>query len=118
MFIACHLNKKCLGLVIFSNLTTGVLNVVLLFCLIFFFSCCKVSIHSIWLGNNITPLREEEWGEDEEDENDVPAPSSPPTSPINTRCLIFSFLSFDLAISFYLFMLSSINWLYKLDTGK
>ncbi|NWI87724.1 HD protein, partial [Pitta sordida] len=27
----------------------------------------------------------EEWGEDEEDENDVPAPSSPPTSPINTR---------------------------------
>ncbi|XP_030915927.1 huntingtin, partial [Geospiza fortis] len=45
----------------------------------------QVSIHSIWLGNNITPLREEEWGEDEEDENDVPAPSSPPTSPINTR---------------------------------
>ncbi|XP_035754526.1 LOW QUALITY PROTEIN: huntingtin [Egretta garzetta] len=45
----------------------------------------QVSIHSIWLGNNITPLREEEWGEDEEDENDVPAPSTPPTSPINTR---------------------------------
>ncbi|XP_041258434.1 huntingtin isoform X3 [Onychostruthus taczanowskii] len=45
----------------------------------------QVSIHSIWLGNNITPLREEEWGEDEEDENDVPAPSSPPISPINTR---------------------------------
>ncbi|NXG43244.1 HD protein, partial [Psilopogon haemacephalus] len=45
----------------------------------------QVSIHSIWLGNNITPLREEEWGEDEEDENDTPAPSSPPTSPINTR---------------------------------
>ncbi|NWJ09418.1 HD protein, partial [Crypturellus undulatus] len=45
----------------------------------------QVSIHSIWLGNNITPLREEEWGEDEEDENDMPAPSSPPTSPINTR---------------------------------
>ncbi|NXM50968.1 HD protein, partial [Gymnorhina tibicen] len=45
----------------------------------------QVSIHSIWLGNNITPLREEEWGEDEEDENDVPAPASPPTSPINTR---------------------------------
>lgn len=45
----------------------------------------QVSIHSIWLGNNITPLREEEWGEDEEDENDVPVPSSPPTSPINTR---------------------------------
>lgn len=57
--------------------------------LFFFFLCYKVSIHSIWLGNNITPLREEEWGEDEEDENDVPAPSSPPTSPINTRCLIF-----------------------------
>lgn len=61
-----------------------------------FFAICfslvcvfKVSIHSIWLGNNITPLREEEWGEDEEDENDVPAPSSPPTSPINTRYLIF-----------------------------
>ncbi|NXV73778.1 HD protein, partial [Atlantisia rogersi] len=45
----------------------------------------QVSIHSIWLGNNITPLREEEWGEDEEDENDIPAPSSPPTSPVNTR---------------------------------
>ncbi|NXS73560.1 HD protein, partial [Pandion haliaetus] len=45
----------------------------------------QVSIHSIWLGNNITPLREEEWGEDEEDENDLLAPSSPPTSPINTR---------------------------------
>ncbi|NXI61646.1 HD protein, partial [Anseranas semipalmata] len=45
----------------------------------------QVSIHSIWLGNNITPLREEEWGEDEEDENDIPASSSPPTSPINTR---------------------------------
>ncbi|NXA45673.1 HD protein, partial [Nothocercus julius] len=45
----------------------------------------QVSIHSIWLGNNITPLREEEWGEDEEDENDVPAPPSPPTSPVNTR---------------------------------
>ncbi|KAM9193704.1 huntingtin [Mergus octosetaceus] len=45
----------------------------------------QVSIHSVWLGNNITPLREEEWGEDEEDENDIPAPSSPPTSPINTR---------------------------------
>lgn len=58
--------------------------------------CCKVSIHSIWLGNNITPLREEEWGEDEEDENDVPAPSSPPTSPVNTRYLILlSVLSFE-----------------------
>ncbi|XP_043918860.1 huntingtin isoform X2 [Protopterus annectens] len=45
----------------------------------------QVSIHSVWLGNNITPLREEEWGEDEEDENDVPAPVSPPTSPINSR---------------------------------
>ncbi|XP_065454357.1 huntingtin isoform X2 [Chrysemys picta bellii] len=45
----------------------------------------QVSIHSVWLGNNITPLREEEWDEDEEDENDMPAPSSPPTSPINSR---------------------------------
>uniref|UniRef100_A0A4W3JTK9 Huntingtin n=1 Tax=Callorhinchus milii TaxID=7868 RepID=A0A4W3JTK9_CALMI len=45
----------------------------------------QVSIHSIWLGNNITPLREEEWDEDEEDETDVPVPSSPPTSPINSR---------------------------------
>ncbi|XP_030206419.1 huntingtin isoform X4 [Gadus morhua] len=45
----------------------------------------QVSIHSVWLGNNITPLREEEWGEDEEDETDTPAPSSPPTSPINSR---------------------------------
>lgn len=45
----------------------------------------QVSIHSVWLGNNITPLREEEWGEDEEDEADAPAPTSPPTSPINSR---------------------------------
>ncbi|XP_049337158.1 huntingtin isoform X6 [Astyanax mexicanus] len=45
----------------------------------------QVSIHSVWLGNNITPLREEEWGEDEEDETDAPAPTSPPTSPINSR---------------------------------
>ncbi|XP_035993085.1 huntingtin isoform X2 [Fundulus heteroclitus] len=45
----------------------------------------QVSIHSVWLGNNITPLREEEWGEDEEDEADTPAPSSPPLSPINSR---------------------------------
>ncbi|XP_061107320.1 huntingtin-like isoform X2 [Conger conger] len=45
----------------------------------------QVSIHSVWLGNNITPLREEEWGEDEEDETDVPAPTSPPVSPINSR---------------------------------
>ncbi|XP_026856221.2 huntingtin isoform X2 [Electrophorus electricus] len=45
----------------------------------------QVSIHSVWLGNNITPLREEEWGEDEEDETDAPAPSSPPTSPLNSR---------------------------------
>ncbi|XP_035282540.1 huntingtin-like isoform X3 [Anguilla anguilla] len=45
----------------------------------------QVSIHSVWLGNNITPLREEEWDEDEEDETDAPAPSSPPTSPINSR---------------------------------
>ncbi|TKS69194.1 Huntingtin Huntington disease protein -like protein [Collichthys lucidus] len=45
----------------------------------------QVSIHSVWLGNNITPLREEEWGEDEEDEADTPAPTSPPVSPINSR---------------------------------
>lgn len=45
----------------------------------------QVSIHSVWLGNNITPLRQEEIDEDEEDESDVPAPSSPPTSPINSR---------------------------------
>ncbi|XP_029353602.1 huntingtin isoform X2 [Echeneis naucrates] len=45
----------------------------------------QVSIHSVWLGNNITPLREEEWGEDEEDEMDTPAPTSPPISPINSR---------------------------------
>ncbi|XP_034443327.1 huntingtin isoform X2 [Hippoglossus hippoglossus] len=45
----------------------------------------QVSIHSVWLGNNITPLREEEWGEDEEDETDTPAPTSPPISPINSR---------------------------------
>lgn len=45
----------------------------------------QVSIHSVWLGNNITPLREEEWGDDEEDEADAPATASPPTSPINSR---------------------------------
>uniref|UniRef100_A0A8C1QLV7 Huntingtin n=1 Tax=Cyprinus carpio TaxID=7962 RepID=A0A8C1QLV7_CYPCA len=45
----------------------------------------QVSIHSVWLGNNITPLREEEWGEDEEDEADAPAPASPQLSPINSR---------------------------------
>ncbi|KAG8453434.1 hypothetical protein GDO86_000166 [Hymenochirus boettgeri] len=45
----------------------------------------QVSIHSVWLGNNITPLREEELDEDEEDENENPAPSSPPVSPINSR---------------------------------
>lgn len=45
----------------------------------------KVSIHSVWLGNNINPLREEEWGEDEDDEADAPAPTSPPLSPINSR---------------------------------
>ncbi|XP_034043507.1 huntingtin isoform X2 [Thalassophryne amazonica] len=45
----------------------------------------QVSINSVWLGNNITPLREEEWGEDEEDETDTPAPKSPPMSPINSR---------------------------------
>ncbi|XP_042325579.1 huntingtin [Sceloporus undulatus] len=45
----------------------------------------QVSIHSVWLGNSITPLREEEWDEDEDDEGDMPAPSSPPSSPINSR---------------------------------
>uniref|UniRef100_A0A8C9AKK9 Huntingtin n=1 Tax=Prolemur simus TaxID=1328070 RepID=A0A8C9AKK9_PROSS len=45
----------------------------------------QVSIHSVWLGNNITPLREEEWDEEEEEEADIPAPSSPPTSPVNSR---------------------------------
>ncbi|XP_075050447.1 huntingtin isoform X1 [Mixophyes fleayi] len=45
----------------------------------------QVSIHSVWLGNNITPLRPEELDEDEEDENDTPAPSSPPVSPVNSR---------------------------------
>ncbi|KAG7458857.1 hypothetical protein MATL_G00225080 [Megalops atlanticus] len=45
----------------------------------------QVSIHSVWLANNITPLREEEWGEDEEDETDAPTPASPPTSPVNSR---------------------------------
>ncbi|XP_066488921.1 huntingtin [Tiliqua scincoides] len=45
----------------------------------------QVSIHSMWLGNNITPLREEEWDEDEDDESEMPAPSSPPSSPINSR---------------------------------
>uniref|UniRef100_A0A8C6R2D9 Huntingtin n=1 Tax=Nannospalax galili TaxID=1026970 RepID=A0A8C6R2D9_NANGA len=45
----------------------------------------QVSIHSVWLGNNITPLREEEWDEEEEEEADVPAPPSPPVSPVNSR---------------------------------
>lgn len=39
----------------------------------------------MWLGNSITPLREEEWEEEEEEEADVPAPASPPTSPVNSR---------------------------------
>lgn len=52
----------------------------------------QVSIHSVWLGNNITPLREEEWGEDEEDEADTPAPTSPPVSPINSRSVKETFL--------------------------
>lgn len=46
----------------------------------------------MWLGNSITPLREEEWEEEEEEEADVPAPASPPTSPVNSRfpiCLSF-----------------------------
>ena len=38
----------------------------------------------MWLGNSITPLREEEWDEEEE-EAEAPAPSSPPTSPLNSR---------------------------------
>ncbi|XP_008576194.1 PREDICTED: huntingtin isoform X2 [Galeopterus variegatus] len=45
----------------------------------------QVSIHSVWLGNSITPLRQEEWDEEEEEEADVPAPSSAPTSPVNSR---------------------------------
>uniref|UniRef100_A0A452S207 Huntingtin n=1 Tax=Ursus americanus TaxID=9643 RepID=A0A452S207_URSAM len=45
----------------------------------------QVSIHSVWLGNSITPLREEEWEEEEEEEADVPVPASPPTSPVNSR---------------------------------
>ncbi|EPQ20418.1 Huntingtin [Myotis brandtii] len=45
----------------------------------------QVSIHSVWLGSSITPLREEEWDEEEEEEADVPAPSSPPTSPVSSR---------------------------------
>lgn len=45
----------------------------------------QVSIHSVWLGNRITPLREEEWDEEDEDETDAPPPASPPTSPINSR---------------------------------
>ncbi|XP_072803026.1 huntingtin isoform X3 [Vicugna pacos] len=45
----------------------------------------QVSIHSVWLGNSITPLREEEWDEEEEEEADTPAPTSPPTSPVNSR---------------------------------
>ncbi|XP_069488154.1 huntingtin isoform X2 [Ambystoma mexicanum] len=45
----------------------------------------QVSIHSVWLGNRITPLREEEWDEEDEEENDAPPPASPPTSPVNSR---------------------------------
>ncbi|KAB0354510.1 hypothetical protein FD755_023048 [Muntiacus reevesi] len=45
----------------------------------------QVSIHSVWLGNSITPLREEEWDEEEEEEAEAPAPPSPPTSPVNSR---------------------------------
>ncbi|XP_057562698.1 huntingtin isoform X4 [Hippopotamus amphibius kiboko] len=45
----------------------------------------QVSIHSVWLGNSITPLREEEWDEEEEEEAEAPVPSSPPTSPVNSR---------------------------------
>lgn len=56
----------------------------------------QVSIHSVWLGNNITPLREEEWGEDEEDEADAPAPASPPLSPINSRSDLLELLAVKL----------------------
>ncbi|XP_013013172.2 huntingtin isoform X3 [Cavia porcellus] len=45
----------------------------------------QVSIHSVWLGNSITPLREEEWDEEEEEEADAPVPASPPTSPVSSR---------------------------------
>lgn len=45
----------------------------------------QVSIHSVWLGSSITPLREEEWDDEEEEEADVPAPASPPTSPVSSR---------------------------------
>lgn len=62
--------------------------------LLFFF--VKVSIHSVWLGNNINPLREEEWGEDEDDETDAPAATSPPLSPTNSRSDKFSPLFFAL----------------------
>ena len=77
---------------------------------------CQVSIHSVWLGNNITPLREEEWDEDEEDEADAPAPASPPISPINSRSHLLntrihtqthhlSSLSFVIAVGFLSFFL-------------
>lgn len=45
----------------------------------------------MWLGNNITPLREEEWDEEEEEEADVPAPASPPVSPVNSRFILAFF---------------------------
>lgn len=45
----------------------------------------------MWLGNNITPLREEEWDEEEEEEADVPAPTSPPVSPVNSRLILAFF---------------------------
>lgn len=52
----------------------------------------------MWLGNSITPLREEEWEEEEEEEADVPAPASPPTSPVNSRSPICpSFLQFEVS---------------------
>lgn len=62
----------------------------------------------MWLGNNITPLREEEWDEDEDDESEMPPPSSPPSSPINSRFLnFFCFLCYlnnfqlELILRFY-----------------
>lgn len=58
----------------------------------------------MWLGNNITPLREEEWDEEEEEEADVPAPTSPPVSPVNSRFIVAFFL-----ISNLKFLLSHLN---------
>lgn len=53
----------------------------------------------MWLGNNITPLREEEWDEEEEEEADVPAPTSPPVSPVNSRFIVAFFFNKQFEIS-------------------